>query len=513
MRRGFYLGATWLLGLIALAGCSGQEQTQAPIVEKTTTTHQALTQTFPFDFDHGNVMVEVIIAQGGPLLLQNVTGGDATILLHEIATSTASWYDAVAPYSRTAIAFYNHIPRRPASEATNRNMNIAILYANYRTLLFTNPMFRTQWRAMVASVGFDPDDNSTDVTTPVGIGNVAGAGVVAARKYDGMNIVGDAGGKKYNLHPYQDTTGYEPVNSPFELSDPSRWQPKITTKNNGIFSSQTFVTPQYAVTDPFVIHHPKPYSVFNPPVRSDWRHNRAAYKAQADEVLAASADLNDERKMEAELFNNKVVALGWAAGFAGLSHGLGLEQYAQYEHITLAASFDAGITIWKGKRHFDAVRPESAIHMLYGNRKVRAWGGPGMGTVNDIRGKDWESYLPLPDHPEYPAGTACFCAAHAEASRQYFGSDALGLQEAFPAGSSTVEPGVTPASDVVLTYPTWSEWATRCGFSRLHGGVHFRSSIEESFRVCPAVGAKVYRMMMRRIAGDASYHAEDEDDD
>lgn len=504
------LGVTGLIALATVAGCSGQEPTQAP-VEQVTTVKQGV-QTFPFDFDHGNVMLEVIIAQGGSLLLSNVNGSDATILLHEIAMSTVSWFDAVAPYSRTAVGFYSNIPRRPASEATNRNMNTAIIYANYRTLLFTNPMFRTQWRAMISSIGLDPDDNHTDLTTPIGIGNTVGNAIVAARKYDGMNIVGDAGGKKYNLHPYADTTGYEPVNSPYDLTDPSRWQPKIQTKNNGIFTIQKYVTPQFANADTFVLRNPKPWSVFDPPVKSDYRRNRAAYKQQADEVLEASANLTDEEKMEAELFNNKVVSLGWASAFGALSHGLPLEQYAQYEHMTLAAAWDAGVTVWKAKTHYDAVRPETAIHLLYGNRNVRAWGGPGKGTVNDLRGKDWESYLGLPDHPEYPSGSACFCAAHAEASRRYFGSDQFGVSESFVAGSSEIEPGVTPAHDITLTYPTWTDWETRCGYSRFRGGVHFKDAVAASLAECKPIGAKVHKMIMRRVNGDASYHSEDECD-
>ena len=50
------------------------------------------------------------------------------------------------------------------------------------------------------------------------IGNAAGEGAQRARLYDGMNQTGD----------YQDTTGYAPVNTAFELRDPSRWQPGLT---------------------------------------------------------------------------------------------------------------------------------------------------------------------------------------------------------------------------------------------------------------------------------------------
>jgi hypothetical protein len=40
---------------------------------------------------------------------------------------------------------------------------------------------------MLRSVGLDPDDNQENTITPIGIGNLAGNAVVAAREHDGMN--------------------------------------------------------------------------------------------------------------------------------------------------------------------------------------------------------------------------------------------------------------------------------------------------------------------------------------
>ena len=43
-----------------------------------------------------------------------------------------------------------------------------------------------------------------------------------------------------------------------------------------------------------------------------------------------------------------------------------------------------------------------------------------------------------------------------------------------PAGSSRIEPGTTPATDVVLSWPTFSDAAVQAGRSRRYGGIHFR---------------------------------------
>ena len=41
------------------------------------------------------------------------------------------------------------------------------------------------------------------------------------------------------------------------------------------------------------------------------------------------------------------------------------------------------------------------------------------------------------------------------------------------AGSSRIEPGVVPASDVTLSWTTFSDAANQAGLSRRYGGIHF----------------------------------------
>jgi len=43
----------------------------------------------------------------------------------------------------------------------------------------------------------------------------------------------------------------------------------------------------------------------------------------------------------------------------------------------------------------------------------------------------------------------------------------------FPAGSSKFEPGAVPASDVTLSWPTFTDAADQAGMSRRFGGIHF----------------------------------------
>ncbi len=178
-----------------------------------------------------------------------------------------------------------------------------------------------------------------------------------------------------------------------------------------------------------------------------------------------------------------------------------LEQFVHYDFMANVAAFDGGIAAWNEKYRHDAVRPFSAIRFLYGDSRITAWGGPGKGTVNDITGKEWRSYLPTADHPEYPSGSACFCAAHAQASRRYLGSDALGWQVRAPQGSSVIEPGVTPAKDITLSFDTWTSFENECALSRVHGGVHFRAAVQAGAKLCKPMGDLAFEFVDSHIKG------------
>ena len=460
-------------------------------------------QIAPFNLDTGNAAIEVIIPAVIPALFQTTAPNDAPIILRHTTVITNAWFDAIAPYHPTAVGVYSRLGRRPPVEAaTNRPKNIAMLYASYRVLNSMMPRFAANWRAMLASVGLDPDDASEDLATPVGIGNVAGARVARVRERDGMNQLGDEGGRQYNKRPYEDYTGYRPVNTAYKLWDPSRWQPLLNSPGNGTFTIQSFVTPQWGLTRPYSYTHPGRFRVPDP--ASSDHQNFHAYRAQADEVIAVQASLTDYQKMVAELFDNKISGLGFSALFIALSRGMSLDEFVHYDFMTNLAAFDGGIATWKEKVVHDAVRPVSAIRHLYRNRRITGWAGPGRGVVDDLPGVEWRSYLNTGNHPEYPSGSSCFCAAHAQASRRYLGSDAFGWSVPVLAGSSVIEPGVTPATNLTLgPWNTFTEFEDDCSRSRVWGGVHFVPATTEGQKMCRPIGDLAFEFLQRHVQGTA----------
>lgn len=261
------------------------------------------------------------------------------------------------------------------------------------------------------------------------------------------------------------------------------------------------MTPQLRFTIPYSYDTP---DQFEAPVPENSNvNNMAGYTQQANEVLAASAALTDHQKMAAELFDDKLRSLGFSALFLLQSRNLTLEQFVHLDYLLNVAAFDTGIAIWNEKFQYDAVRPFSAIRYLHGDSPVTAWGGPGKGTVTDLPASQWRSYLSTADHPEYPSGSASFCAAHAQAARRFFGQDdTFGWSVPIPAGSSRVEPGVTPATAIVLgPWNTWTEFAQDCAMSRFWGGVHFLASLPAGQAIGTEIGNLAYEFVAARIAG------------
>lgn len=450
-----------------------------------------------------------------PNLLSTVAPGDASLVLRTTTLITNAWFDAIAPYSGWT-GVYSNLGVLTGGDSER---NIALLYASHKVLLSLMPQFADDWDGILDGFGLSPNNNAVD-DSPAGVGNRAGAAVVAAREHDGMNQLGDASGSLYNLRPYADTTGYEPVNKGERLLNPRRWQPDTLTAGSGIFFTQQFVTPQWADTQPYSYNEPTLIAPF--PRKSYAVRPKGAplplYRAQADEVLAVQAALTDRQKLLAEFFDDKIHSLGFSTLAATLALGLDLRQFVQLDFLVNAAAFDTGITVWKNKRRYDAVRPFSAIAYLYPDTTITAWGGPGEGTVSDITGKEWRPYLQTANHPEYPSGSASFCGAHATATKLYLeqivGLDPVdannlsywtpaipiaGAPLYVPSGESRIEPGVTPAADTTLGWATWDDFSEECGISRLWAGVHFFDSIPAGQDIGEQIGTEVFNWMKARL--------------
>ncbi|MFI9583664.1 DUF6851 domain-containing protein [Streptomyces sp. NPDC052236] len=463
-------------------------------------------KTEGFDFDRGNGLIEVVFPKFQRVSREESLGRPVSLTVETAMFIEMPWFDALAPYHPKAVGIFSDLGRRPAEEHTTRNKNIAVIYSAFTSLNVVYPQYKSRWLDMMESAGLDPDNTEEDPATPSGIGILAAKNAMAARENDGSNREGDEGGRTYNRQPYADYTGYRPVNSAYRLRNPSRWQPNVTSnatsKEKAVFRVQQFATPQFGRVKPFSYDSPTRFEV-SPPARSN-HHDHQTYQRQADEALKTSASLNDRQKMTAELFNDKSWSLGSIAGNSVVrERNYDTEKLVHYITSSDVAFVDVTIATWHFKRKYDSVRPFSAIRHLYGKKKITAWGGPGKGTVSDITGDEWQSYLNMyaADHPEYPSASSSLCLAFAQQVRRFTGTDEIDISAPIARGSSLIEPGVTPASDITLRWSNWTDFAGDCGRSRVWGGENFPSAIEASSQYAPQIGDLSYEFVQRKLNG------------
>jgi hypothetical protein len=60
---------------------------------------------------------------------------------------------------------------------------------------------------------------------------------------------------------------------------------------------------------------------------------------------------------------------------------------------------------------------------------------------------------------------------------------------------------VTPGVNTTITFPTITDWATKCGLSRQWAGVHFAKSVRDARKLCPKVGRKGYKTALKYLNG------------
>jgi hypothetical protein len=422
-----------------------------------------------------------------------------------LAIVHTSMYDAWSAYDATAVGTQlGGALRRPLGERTGANKEWAVSVAAYRALVDLFPSEQPIFDDLMQQLGFDPADQSTNTTTAVGVGNVAATAVLSFRHHDGANQLGD-------LAPgaYSDYTGYQPVNSPSNVTDPNRWQPLLVVDSTGVGTTQRFVAPQWGLVESFALTSGTQFR----PAAVPNLYPGTGYEQQAQEVINYSANLTDEQKAIVEYWadgpGTEQPPGHWAlfAQWVSRRDSHTVDDDVKMFFALTNALLDVSIAVWDCKRAFDYVRPITAIRFLMAGQQIRAWGGPFRGTQT-IPGEQWQAYqtsaVPTPAFPEFTSGHSGFSAAAAEVLRSSTGSDVFGYSVAIKAGTSRVEPGAVPASDITLAWSTFSEAADQAGISRRYGGIHFKEGDLQSRAMGRKVGAQAWIKAQAYFSGSAS---------
>lgn len=434
---------------------------------------------------------DTVVVKWNETMLQAIrnTGFAPMFAARALAVVHTAMFDAWAAYDATAVGTqFGDTLRQPEAERTEENKARAVSFAAYRALLDLFPSQEALFVAQMVELEYNPADVSLDPSTPEGLGNLCALMVTTERHNDGANQLGG----------YADTTGYVPVNSSSQVNDPNRWQPLVAGA-----ADQRFLAPHWAQVTPFALASA---SELRPPAPPKYPHG--TYRKEVNQILHFSATLTDRQKM---------IATYWADGpatetppghwnlfaqFVSRRDGHSFDDDVKMFFALSNALLDASIACWEAKVHYDFVRPVSAIRFIYAGKPVRAWGGPGRGTVL-MSGETWRTYIGTPPFAEYVSGHSTFSAASAEILKLFTGSDAFGGFVTFAPGSSPIEPGVVPAAAVRLSWPTFSAAADEAGISRRYGGIHFESGDLQGRALGRQIGEKVWRKAQEYFDGTA----------
>jgi hypothetical protein len=471
---------------------------------------------------HGPKPTDNVVLKWNEQLLEtirrNPPATGPTITSRALGILQTAEYDAWAAYDAKAKGTrLGGSLRRPASERTDANKAKAISYAAYRVLtdLFPSlPNSRLQAYAdQMAALGY-PIDTTTMDSSPTGIGNRAAKAVLDFRHADGSN----------QLNGYADTTGYQPKNAPdpAPVTFPMLWQPLCVLTDAGVahnrppvpsgtcdtasgdYVIQKAATPQWGNIVTFA-NPASTYRVSGPPKNADGTYSTT----EINQEIQDGADLTDREKSQAEYWADgphSEFPPGHAFVFAqaiSRKNNYSLDQTVKFFFPLGNAEMDAGIVAWKQKYTFDSIRPTSAIRNQKKGQLVRSWLGPNKG-FGWVDGSQWLPYQHVtvltPPFPEYISGHSTFSSAGAMILKFFTGGDTFGAYVTIEKDSSKFEAN-TPATDIVFTWPTFTNTLDDAGFSRRIGGIHFLSGDAHGRAAGTQVGNFVWAKAQQYIQG------------
>ncbi|GMH42577.1 hypothetical protein BSKO_10496 [Bryopsis sp. KO-2023] len=361
------------------------------------------------------------------------------------------------------------------------------------------------YKALMLEEGYDPEDPSMNKSTAVGMGNVIGTRVADWMAKDGWNSMGDLSRGDFRQR-FEDYTGYTPVNPPWSLNYPLRWQPLTQADAKiGRFTAQTHVVPFLGQVRPLLItaeevesrQAPIPYE--NMDAKELSGKDKETMDALVKDLFEISANLTPKQRFLARWWDNKLISVG-----AFVVEHFDLDLFPRWLMGEMLAEYDAMIVVWKEKRRIDAVRPDTIIANFYKDEEVTAY-VPKEGKAKTIKAGDWEPIIPTQPHSEYPSASASLCTAFADHGElimeDFVQKNGLDQQPPTVMNVTFLDPEIREGFDEI-SFKTLKEAGKSCGESRLWAGVHFGPSVPAGEKLAEGLGQKAYDFMKSLAGGE-----------
>jgi hypothetical protein len=423
-----------------------------------------------------------------------------TITSRFLGLTFVAIFDAWSRYDAKSIPVYmNNVQRRPKKEYSLKNKEITISYAAFGALCEYYLADKVLFETYMKEFGLDPNNKSLDPTTPVGIGNLAAKAVIEARKSDGSNQYGEEKGS--NGVPFFNYVGYEPINSADKSIDINHWQPKYFSDGKGGQFAPSCLTPFWGRVRPVALKSGNQFRPIPPPLVGSEQ-----LKKEVEEVITLQANLTNKQKALVEFMRDGPKSVQQAGHWLKFAQEVSvrdshtLDQDVKMYFLNQVTAMDCFIACWEAKMFYDYARPYALVHHYYKDQTIKAWGGPGKGTI-EIKGQDWKPYSPdtflCPPFPAYVSGHSAISGGCGEALKLWTGSDTFGSSVDLIPGIMT-EPN-NLGEKVTLQFPTFTETANMAGISRVLGGYHIQVDNIEGLKLGRNVAHEAWKFYNKHI--------------
>lgn len=222
------------------------------------------------------------------------------------------------------------------------------------------------------------------------------------------------------------------------------------------------------------------------PPKYDIKNTEGVFYKELMEVKNTGDSLTDEQKHIADFFDDNPFKLNvsghlmfatkkfsppghWMniVGIAAQKSGADFNKTVAAYTETAIALFDGFIGCWKIKFETNMIRPETVI--------------------NKYIDPDWKPYLQTPPFPSYVSGHSVISAAAAEVMTHFFGENFSYTD------TSNLEFGIANRS-----FKSFHDAAMEASWSRLYGGIHYRSDLVEG----NIMGKQIGELVVRRLQMD-----------
>lgn len=415
-----------------------------------------------------------IITEWNELLLEAIreTKPGPPMCARSIAIVHTCIYDAWAAYDAVAKQTHSHFNTPVAP--TDPNIAISVHFAAYRALADQFPKVVKLFNDKMTALGLDITNIAINNNTPEGVGNKAAKNVLDFRHTDNANQAGN----------YADTSGYASLNGPIrpffataveDINACDRWQPLTYLNDETRPATPPYIGPHWRDVKPFALTAAEQFRPHPPQEIST-----QGFLDQARHVIEVQANLTPTQKVMAEYWadgpKSELPPGHWTIFTAYIAERdeLDVANTIKLFYAVTNAVFDASIAVWEAKRYYDYCRPITAIRHLFRGKMIKAWGGPGKGTI-DMPGEQWRTFqvntFPTPPFAEYVSGHSGFSMAAATVLKLFTGSDKFGYfyMQTKPLNADPTENVV----GLTMQWDTFTQAAYDAGESRLYGGIHF----------------------------------------